>query len=53
MLINRTLGGAKFKNLGLYETNYGGVRTDCPMLPLFNEKVYYFEIKITKAVEKG
>jgi hypothetical protein len=33
--------------------NYGAVRTDYPMLPLFKDKVYYFEIKITKAAEKG
>ncbi|RYP42216.1 hypothetical protein DL767_000380 [Monosporascus sp. MG133] len=48
-----TVGGTKFINLGHDEEYCGAVRADYPMFPLFKEKVYYFEIKVTKAAEQG
>ncbi|RYP64180.1 hypothetical protein DL771_008871 [Monosporascus sp. 5C6A] len=48
-----TVGGTKFINWGYVDANYGAVRADYPMLPLFKDKVYFFEIKITKAAKQG
>ncbi|RYP53074.1 hypothetical protein DL768_001851 [Monosporascus sp. mg162] len=48
-----TVGGTKFINLGHGDERYGAARADYPMLPLFKDKVYYFEIKIKKATEQG
>ncbi|KAH8802522.1 putative ankyrin repeat-containing protein [Xylogone sp. PMI_703] len=48
-----TVGGTKFKNLGQSSPEVGAARTDYPMLPLFKDKIFYFEIEITKAAEKG
>ncbi|KAI0403546.1 ankyrin repeat-containing domain protein [Xylaria palmicola] len=32
---------------------FGTARSDYPMVPIFKERIYYFEIKLTKVQEKG
>lgn len=46
------IGGTKY-NSKAQKRNIGAARTDYPMLPVIKDKVYYFEVKLAKASEKG
>ncbi|XXH01293.1 hypothetical protein Hte_007649 [Hypoxylon texense] len=48
-----TVGGTHYLKLKRFDSMYGTARSDYPMVPLFKDKVYYFEVKIVKSAEKG